>query len=167
MNIGLCYYIYIYCILLTLPLKIRIIRKRKWKHCSTKVDGIGRWSSINLLISNWECKIYAVRVCEDARGNLSVPCFRWAGTVSNLFVRARFVVSIALTIGYFTEAVVEIIIVVLIIFLNVLYQITYIVRFLYCATYGATLLFNEVRMWHTFAIRARHIDSTKDQTTKI
>lgn len=63
------------------------------------------WSSINLFIPNWECKIYAVRVCEDARGNLSVPCFRWAGTGSNLFVRFAVLSPIVFTLNsdYFTD----------------------------------------------------------------
>lgn len=67
----------------------RVYNTKKRTHVDTEKEGgklVGRWSPINLVIPNWECKIHAVRICASVRRDLSVRRSRWAGTASNLFV---------------------------------------------------------------------------------
>lgn len=69
--------------------RTRVCTIRRNAHVDTEKEGgklVGRWSPINLVIPNWECKIHAVRICASVRRDLSVRRSRWAGTASNLFV---------------------------------------------------------------------------------
>lgn len=79
-------YIYIYT---RIGRRTRVCTIRRNAHVDTEKEGgklVGRWSPINLVIPNWECKIHAVRICASVRRDLSVRRSRWAGTASNLFV---------------------------------------------------------------------------------
>lgn len=69
--------------------RTRVCTIRRNAHVDMEKEGgklVGRWSPINLVIPNWECKIHAVRICASVRRDLSVRRSRWAGTASNLFV---------------------------------------------------------------------------------
>lgn len=81
-------FIYIYIYTYT-NRKACVQYEETYTHVDTEKEGgklVGRWSPINLVIPNWECKIHAVRICASVRRDLSVRRSRWAGTASNLFV---------------------------------------------------------------------------------